>query len=52
MKLVFPTCSWSGPASVPPQATLIESLDQQLANHCVYQNHPEGLLNPSLFQMF
>lgn len=48
MRLVFPTPSWSGPASVPHQAALIVSLDQQLANSYVCQNHLEGLLHPSL----
>lgn len=34
LELVFPTCSWSGPASVPHQAALIASIGQQLANSC------------------
>lgn len=34
VRLVFSTCSRSGPASVPHQAALIASIGQQLAKSC------------------
>lgn len=48
MRLVSPIYSWSGPASVSHQGTLIVSLGQQVANSCVHQNHQESVLNSRL----
>lgn len=44
LELVFPTCFWSGPASVPHQAALIPSIGQQLANSCFIRIIQRALL--------